>query len=106
MFSEVSSERVQILIIRDFLRYISEVLFNSVLTVFFGISYVKVTAAFAHYLVNNTTSTAFTSLGTPNFTLVVVLHLHYLFRKYLDARFQLSCLNFTEVRSVLISCTL
>ena len=63
MFSEVSSERVRILIIRDFCATSWKCcsIFFSVL----GIFNVKVAAEFSRDLVNNTTSTTFTSVCTP-----------------------------------------
>ena len=67
MFSEVSSERVQILIICDFLRHLLEVLFHYFLRFFWVISDVKVKLTFTRYLVNNTISTTFTSVCTPTF---------------------------------------
>ena len=62
MFSKVSSERVQIIIINEFLSHILEVLFHSSFESILGISNVKFTTVFARDLVNSTTSTTFTSL--------------------------------------------
>ena len=67
MFSEVSSERVPILIIRNFLRYVLEVLFHSFFVSVLSISNVKVTTSFESYLVNDTTFLTFTSVCTFTF---------------------------------------
>ena len=65
--STVRSKRVRILIFCEVLRYVLEVLLHPFFKSVLSISNIKVTAAFARYLVNDTTSTTFTSVCTPTF---------------------------------------
>ena len=55
----------------------------------FGISNVKVTAAFTCYLVNNTISTTFTSICTPTFYFGSCVTLALSMEKILDAKSRL-----------------
>ena len=64
MFSKASSERVQILIIRDFLSHIFEVLFHSFFKSVLVITNVEVTTAFTCDFVNKTASTTSTFIYT------------------------------------------
>ena len=65
MLSEVSIERVRILIIRDFLRFILERLFHYLFKNVLDIFNVKVTAEFTRDFVNNRRCTTYSFLYTP-----------------------------------------